>query len=493
LKKIEPLLVERFFLCPLLILGYLYVYMKIILTESQYSKMVSSLDEGPKGSSRFTPEYLEKIKEKYKGKLLKDFDKGEDRDVYVYVVRQGPEFYKEFTKDMLKSKTSTPTKYTPENLEKIKEKYKGKTLMDFKNGDPGAYQAVYKLGKDFFSDFIKDMVKARRPDYTEDELRDIAKKYYGEYLIDFRNNEPSAYSAVIKRGKEFYHDLVKDMVKSQRLKYTEDELRDIAKKYKTREEFRRFGKGAIKASIKKGPFITNPITGNVKNTYGFYNDITSHMVDKKDASKRLVYVYKFYDENNKPVAAYVGLTFDAEVRKKEHLQGIKRNGREGLTPVTKYIMDHPTYEYEYKELTDYIDANMASKMEKHWENKYFMDGLEILNVAPTGSLGGYYRMSHKEIKKKLDYLYDVIGIKTLDDLRKNYGNLYQLIYNRGLHKLENGNFLSKFGKGRKSENEVFNLAIQYDTYLDFVKNKKLYGSAIHRKLLPKIKEYFAKK
>jgi hypothetical protein len=277
------------------------------------------------------------------------------------------------------------------------------------------------------------------------------------------------------------------MVRFEGPNYTKEKLRDIAKKFATKSEFIKMGKGAIKAAINMGPFITNPITGKVKNTYGFYNDITSHMENKKNASKRLVYVHEFYDEDGKPSAVYVGLTFDAEIRKKEHLQGITRSGKEGLSPVTKYMLKHPSYKHVYKELTNYIDANDASKIEKNWERKYFEDGWDILNVAPTGGLGGVYRLSDKKLKDEVDYIHNVLDMKTLSDFRKKYKNLYALIVRRGLHKVENGDLLNKFTKISKNKmkfEDIIIEMIQHDVDEVATKEKELVGKGSFHNVYP---------
>jgi hypothetical protein len=324
--------------------------------------------------------------------------------------------------------------------------------------------------------------------------------------------------------------------------YSESELRDIAKKIETRNEFQKKFYCAWKAAINLGPFITNP-DGKQKNTYEFYESITSHMVVLNQSSKRLVYAFEFYDENNEPTGVYVGLTFDSEKRKGQHEFGISYRGNEAETSVTKFIKEHPTYTYVYKEKTDYIDASDAVELEKYWEKEYFMKGWNILNVAPTGGLGGTGK-NLNQIKKELDYVYNVVGIKTLKDLMnsKKYNKLYFWAEHWGLHDpIKDGYLLGKFERQKdfiKSDDELMddvkkynsyedfnkdvffrkkitkrkllnkvkdyfgvpytdehfiNLALKYDNYSDFVKNSKYYTICFNRKLLSKIKELFAQR
>jgi hypothetical protein len=379
------------------------------------------------------------------------------------------------------------TKYPPEYLEKIKEKYKGKFLSDFRTKDKLIYDFVRT--KDYFQDFIKDMIKKinRCPDYTESELRDIAKKCT------------------------------------------------------TRGEFLKKHECAYKQARKLGPFITNT-DGKEKNTYGFYNSITSHMVVLNDLSKRLVYAFEFYDENGTPVAVYVGLTYNVEERKMAHETGISM-GREKKSAVNKFMKEHPTFTYKFIEKTDYIGTREAQEIEYYLEKEYFMNGWDILNVAPTGSLGKTGK-SLNQIKKELDYVYDVVGIRTLKDLTnsKEYKKLYSWVSEWGLHDPRNeGYLLGKFERmvnrkktddelmdevkkfksyddflkdeklkeyiwDRKLSNNVkdyfdipytdehfLNLALKYNNYSDFYNNSKYYNICYKRKLLPKIKELFAQK
>jgi hypothetical protein len=239
---------------------------KYILTESQIRNLVNNVvDEGGvpwnKGQTKYTPEYLEKIKEKYKGKLLNDFKYGEDRMVYSYV--------------------------------------------------------YHKLGSDYYKDFTKDMVKIKEkcPDYTKKEIKDISKKC------------------------------------------------------KTKREFQKKYNCVYKAALSLGPFITNT-NGEVINTRDFYNSIVSHMDTPNNLSKRLVYAFEFYDENNEPSGVYVGLTFDSEKRKSHHESGINHIGKESSTAVTKFIKEHPTFTYKFIEKTDYVDADKAKELEKYWEKEY---------------------------------------------------------------------------------------------------------------------------
>ena len=77
---------------------------------------------------------------------------------------------------------------------------------------------------------------------------------------------------------------------------------------------------------------------------------------------------------------YVGLTHNIIER---------QNGRDchNTDQVTKHI-NLTGYIPIRKQLTDYIDVEIASKLEGEYVEKYKNDGWNILNVAKTGGIGG---------------------------------------------------------------------------------------------------------
>jgi predicted GIY-YIG superfamily endonuclease len=92
--------------------------------------------------------------------------------------------------------------------------------------------------------------------------------------------------------------------------------------------------------------------------------------------KRMVYVYEFSDKS-----VYVGLTYNENKRKSEHLSGRP-------TSVTNHINKtglHP----EYTNITNgYIDATDAAILEETLRLKYKSNGWNILNKRKGGGLGG---------------------------------------------------------------------------------------------------------
>ena len=94
---------------------------------------------------------------------------------------------------------------------------------------------------------------------------------------------------------------------------------------------------------------TDSAKDNRKNTYEFFKEITKGIEPTGSYSAKMVYVYEFRDENNNKVAAYVGLTDKEEVRHKEHMTGVTREGKDIKTAVTKFIEENPNlYGMDYR-------------------------------------------------------------------------------------------------------------------------------------------------
>ena len=138
---------------------------------------------------------------------------------------------------------------------------------------------------------------------------------------------------------------------------------------------------------------------------GWLDDICSHMEVEDKWNKRLVYVYTFPDGY-----AYVGLTDDVKRRKNEHLH---KYTHKKISPVLRHSRE-TGLNYEYKELTDWIDAATAAKVEDDFIRKYKSDGWKMLNRMRGGGLGGNVKKEHKAkairtIVSRYEYVEDFRG------------------------------------------------------------------------------------
>jgi len=91
------------------------------------------------------------------------------------------------------------------------------------------------------------------------------------------------------------------------------------------------------------------------------------MTPQGNLYKRVIYVYKFYNENNNKSHAYVGLTCNPDKRNQQHLQRITYK-----SPVKKFIESNPTFRYEFEVLTDFLSPDIAKKAEEDYINKFKM-------------------------------------------------------------------------------------------------------------------------
>jgi len=243
-------------------------------------------------------------------------------------------------------------------------------------------------------------------------------------------------------------------------KFTDDELRDEAKKYNTKSEF-----------IYGSP---NHYDAARKRDKQFYQDITSHMVPAGDKTQKIIYAHEFYDSEGKPYAAYIGLTNNSERRYKEHISGVYGE-KKITTQVMKFLNDNPNYSHQYKELTDFVDFQTAVKLEDTWKNKYDKKGWIILNVAKTGSIGAPYRITNEQLKQKVIECGNQ-GM-TYNEFRQKFNNIYSSIVRRKLH-LPPYNYLDILSNKKRSytRDEIMDMAKDYKSIAQIAKeNPTLYG------------------
>ena len=124
-----------------------------------------------------------------------------------------------------------------------------------------------------------------------------------------------------------------------------------------------FEKGSPTAYVKSGKM-------------GWKDEICRHMTTNGNKYNRCVYAIEFSDRS-----VYIGLSYNSEKRYNQHLD-VKNNSivlrhhkKTGLIPTIK-------------RLTEYIDVEEASKLEKLKLKEYLNDGWLILNIAKCGNVGG---------------------------------------------------------------------------------------------------------
>lgn len=326
---------------------------------------------------------------------------------------------------------------TNEELASVASKYN--ILKDFREKEPKAYSRIQERG--LLGELCGHMERTARPEMTDDDLAGIASKY--DVLKDFREKENSVYSIICKRG--LFKKLCGHMKRACR-DLTDALLADIAKGYCTRDEFFENDSSAYGIACKRG--IIDKICSHMERQImpvgywnkercrqkakdynskedfrqgcpsaygaaqknGWLDDICSHMEPKGNWFKRKIYVFTFSDGY-----AYVGLAQDPADRYRAHITG------RGNSPVYSHIKKTGAT-YEFKILTDWLNKDVAGKVEEAYRKQYETDGWKMLNRMKGGGLGGTTKIYTPQRLRK-----EVGKYEYVDDLRKSSPLFYKYI------------------------------------------------------------------
>lgn len=345
----------------------------------------------------YTYEELKEIASKYDN-VAEFIEK--DISAYSKISRLG--LLKELCGHMKRKKEN----YTDEELIAVAQNYNSLTL--FRKEQRNIYAAIRTRGK--IEEFCGHMKRGCHTDYTDEELAELASRYSD--ITQFKKEQRQPYFAIHRRGK--FDEMCSHLKRNIREAYTDEELKDIASKYKTKAEFSKNDGAAYQAAHKRGivdevcshmeelrrprwfyskgychvialgcktrkEFSSrNPSAYHRAHAKGWLDDICSHMEVAGNLKRRLIYVYTFADGY-----AYVGLTDDVKRRKYDHLHKTKKKK---ISPVYLHYRETGA-SYEYKELTGWLDADTAAKMEEEYIKQYKADGWKMLNRVKGGALG----------------------------------------------------------------------------------------------------------
>ena len=158
--------------------------------------------------------------------------------------------------------------------------------------------------------------------------------------------------------------------------------------------------------------------------------ISTHMTLFGSKYKRCIYSYEFIEDK----CVYIGLTYNIIER---------QNGRDchNNDQVTKHI-NETGYIPIRKQLTDYVDVEMASKLEGEYLEKYKNNGWSILNIKPTGGIGGCTLIWTKE-----KCFNAAKQCKTRTEFHKKYRGAYSSAIKNGW--MNEIHLILKSNKGRK--------------------------------------------
>lgn len=220
--------------------------------------------------------------------------------------------------------------------------------------------------------------------------------------------------------------------------WTYEKCAEDALKYSTKIEFKKNSSSAYAISYRNG----------------WMKEISKHMKLYGSKYKRCIYSYEFIEDKS----VYVGLTYNIIERHNN------RNSH-GNDQVVIHI-NKTGYIPTRKQLTDYIDVEIASKLEGEYLEKYKNDGWNILNIKPTGGIGGNTLYWNKErcieVAKKC---------KTRSEFEKKYRGAYSSSLKNDWH--DEINLILKLNKGPKIKHTkelCKEKALLCNTRKDFKKN-----------------------
>lgn len=274
--------------------------------------------------------------------------------------------------------------------------------------------------------------------YTEEIAREKALKY--DSIISFYNENKSMYHAIMVHKWNVFSHMKRPKYES---KWTKKMCAAIALKYETRNSFKKNDCAAYTKSVKSG--WLDDVTRHMKKKYsknGYWNattcaiealkyDTRKEFCEKcnggyQEAQKlgildeicrfmttignrynRCIYCHEFSDNH-----VYVGLTYNIEQR--ERLRDIDVND-----PV-KIHREKTNLRSIFKQLTDFIDVDEASDLEKKYIKKYEDEGWILLNRNKGGGIGN---ASWKWTTEKIEE--EIVNYPTKNDLITRNDALYR--------------------------------------------------------------------
>lgn len=125
----------------------------------------------------------------------------------------------------------------------LAEARKYKTIRDFLNNAPCAYQKATK--NKWIEEYVwlEDNIKHKKEYYTQEKCMELAKKYSS--VVEFRKRQYGAYNSAKENNWLDDYTWLK-----RQFKWTEEKILEEAQKYKTRSEFAKEKPGAYEFAVK---------------------------------------------------------------------------------------------------------------------------------------------------------------------------------------------------------------------------------------------------
>jgi len=289
-----------------------------------------------------------------------------------------------------------------------------------------------------------------------EKLKEVAKPYSSR--SEFKRENLAAYSATVRLG--LLKEVCKEMPLLHKSKgyWTLSRLQEAANLYTSRKEFERKNIAAYSASVR----------------LGVLDIVCKKMPRLGSLTKRLIYAFEFSGSN----CVYVGLTYNVNKRFREH------TAENGCGTVNDYIKKNSEVRFEFKILSKFVDQELSIKLESQIIEKYKIDGWILLNKAKAGGLGG---RAKKWTKGKCTA--EALLYTSRSEFQQSSGSAYQAaIKNKWLPEVcQHMKSLSKKPRGFWTKESCLKVALLCKSKSEF--NRKArggYRSAVKNKFLSEI-------
>lgn len=326
--------------------------------------------------------------------------------------------------------------------EKIEELAKGcENLSEFRQKHRLAYRAV---SKNDWHDLVANLPRASKPKgwWTLPRVSKEAAKY--QTRTAFMKDSGAAYTAAHRNG--WLDDVCGHMQSSQKpMRYwTREQVLKEAKKYSSRTDFLTSSAGAYAAATRSD----------------YLDEACAHMQKKGSQYERAIYAFEFEDNS-----VYVGLTFDYDVRLKEHRTQNKHVGNKLKKVPAKYVR-----------FNKWMALEEAGKEEAEVIESYRNRGWKILNRMKAGGVGSRpKKWSYEEIKK-LAARYDTVKEFTIAN-----PSAYTIALKHRWWNEISQHMVRAVEHGKWTLEALTSEAHKYSSRVDFKKNNPGAYSAAHKK------------
>jgi hypothetical protein len=336
--------------------------------------------------------------------------------------------------------------WTLQRLSREARKYRFRS--DFEKGSPAAYNAA--LRQKVVSEACSHMERKPMPAFwTTQRIRQAARECRS--VAEFLQLHPGAYSAASKSG--VLKIVCRHMRRSRKPDgyWTEERLRTIAMRFKTRIDFKRRSAAAYTAASR----------------LGLLDQICAHMKFEANTAKRAMYVYVFESRRSGRKYAYVGLT--------QHYVRRQSGHRSSSNSAVNRLLRLPQfYDCSYTEHDQWMTPSDARAEEIRLIQHYRRKGFTILNRNRGGGLGGFTKYwTPKRIKA------EARKYKSRGEFRIKSQSAYYAA--QRLNILEDACSHMRFLRRPPfSENDVRLVAKKYSNVKDFYTNDFSFYSAAMR-------------